>query len=175
MTPEQLRAVMLYAASRPDTYAPLLTAAAAEFGIDTPRRRAAWIAQIAHESGELRYTREIWGPTPAQTRYEGRVDLGNTQPGDGRRFLGRGLIQVTGRANTTACLAALGRDAGDLEYLEQPEGASRSAGWFWRTRNLNRFADIDEFAALTRAINGGYNGIDERIRYWLRARHVFGA
>jgi putative chitinase len=175
MTPKQLRAVMPNAGSRADTYAAPLTAAAAEFDINTPRRLAAFIAQIAHESGELRYVREIWGPTAAQRGYEGRADLGNTQPGDGRRFMGRGFLQITGRSNYRAVGAALGVDLLTApERLEEPELAARSAGWFWRDRDLNRMADADQFAAISRRINGGYNGIDDRIACWLLARDVFG-
>src|SRR6185503_12838834 len=81
-----------------------------EYGILQPQRIAMWLAQIGHESGGFVYTREIWGPTPAQSRYEGREDLGNTQPGDGKRFIGRGLIQTTGRANYQATGNALGVD-----------------------------------------------------------------
>jgi putative chitinase len=171
MTPAQLRAVMPYSASRPDLYAQPLTEAAAEFGIDTPKRLAAWIAQIAHESGELRYVREL----ASGGAYEGRRDLGNTQPGDGPRFRGRGLLQITGRANYAACGTALGIALLDEpELLERPIPACRSAGWFWQSRSLNRFADSNEFGLLTRAINGGYTGLDDRISYWLRARKALG-
>ena len=90
-------------AGRRDAFFPHLDAAMREFGIDTPPRQAAFLAQLAHESGELRYMEEIWGPTAAQRRYEPpgslAARLGNTQPGDGLRYKGRGPIQVTGRAN----------------------------------------------------------------------------
>lgn len=162
---------MPLAGSRADLYAQPLSEAAAEFGINTPKRIAAWIAQIAHESGELRYVREI----ASGDAYEGRKDLGNTQSGDGVRFKGRGLLQVTGRANYSACGAALGIDLiADPEFLERPIPACRSAAWFWKSRSLNRFADSNEFGTLSRAINGGYNGLDDRIAYWLRARQAFG-
>jgi putative chitinase len=138
-----------------------------EFGIDTPQRRAAFLAQVAHESGSLRYTLEI-----ADGRaYEGRQSLGNTQAGDGPRFKGRGLLQITGRANYTACGAALGLDLiASPELLEQPSAACRSAAWYWKLRNLNSYADRDAFGSLTVAINGGYTHIDERIVAWLTAR-----
>jgi putative chitinase len=71
-----------------------------EFEVTTPLRQAAFLAQLAHESGQFRFMEEIWGPTPAQRRYEGRRDLGNIQPGDGFRYKGRGPIQITGRATT---------------------------------------------------------------------------
>ena len=79
------------------------------------KRVAAFIAQIGHESGQLVYAREIWGPTPAQAKYEGRKDLGNTVPGDGFKYRGRGLIQITGRANYAACGEPLG-----LDRINQP-------------------------------------------------------
>ena len=80
-------------------FKPFLEKYCKEYEINTPLRLAAFIAQIAHESGDFKYTREIWGPTKAQIGYEGRLDLGNTVPGDGKRYRGRGLIQITGRSN----------------------------------------------------------------------------
>lgn len=169
MTADQLREIMPYAGQRADTFAAPLTAAMLEFGISTPQQQAAFLAQVAHESGSLRYTREL-----ADGRaYEGRGDLGNTQPGDGPRYKGRGLLQITGRANYAACGAALGLDLiARPELLEIPEGACRSAGWFWQTRQLNKLADTDSFGMLTKRINGGFNGIDDRIACWLRARRA---
>lgn len=157
------------------TYAAHLGRTMAEYAINTPARQAAFLAQIGHESAGFRHTRELWGPTPAQRRYEGRADLGNTEPGDGRRFLGRGLIQITGRTNYTKCARALGLPLLERpELLEAPEAACRSAGWYWSVHGLNRFADTDQFGALTRAINGGYNGLDDRIARWLLARRTLG-
>lgn len=171
MTPAELTTMMPLAASRSTTYAPLLTLAMDEFGIDTARRQAAFLAQLCHESGSLRYTREL----ADGTAYNGRADLGNTQPGDGPRYKGRGLIQITGRANYRECGVALGLDlVGQPEVLELPEGACRSAAWFWKARDLNQFADMDAFGSLTRRINGGYNGIDDRIQHWLRIRRCLG-
>lgn len=149
-----------------------------EYAITTTARAAAFLAQIAHESGQLRHAREIWGPTPAQLAYEGRADLGNTQPGDGRRFMGRGLIQITGRANYRACSLDLFGDEGILleqpELLETPLHASRSAAWFWVNRGLNPLADAGDFRAITRRINGGYSGWQDRTAYHARARAVLG-
>lgn len=171
MTPADLTTMMPYAASRSTTYAPLLTKSMAEFGIDTPRRQAAFLAQVCHESGSLRYTKEL---ADGMT-YNGRADLGNNQPGDGPRFKGRGLIQITGRSNYRDCGTALGLDlVGQPEVLELPEPATRSAAWFWKSRGLNQFADTDAFGALTRRINGGYNGLDDRIQHWLRIRKCLG-
>lgn len=171
MTPADLTAMMPAAASRSVTYAPLLTSAMQEFDIDTARRQASFLAQICHESGSLRYTKEL----ADGAAYNGRADLGNTQPGDGPRYKGRGLLQITGRANYRDCGAGLGLDlVSHPELLEQPEGACRSAGWFWKSRGLNQFADSDSFGALTRRINGGYNGLDDRIQHWLRIRKYLG-
>ncbi|CAJ0719360.1 hypothetical protein LMG6871_02814 [Ralstonia edaphis] len=171
VTAAQLHAIMPLAGARADVFAPILADVMLFRQIDTPARAAAFLAQVGHESGQLRYMREIWGPTPAQTRYDGRADLGNTQPGDGKRFMGRGLIQITGRANYAACGAALGVDLIEQpELLEKPEYAAGSAAWFWLQHNLNRFADRDDFVGLTRAINGGTNGIADRRALWERAK-----
>lgn len=138
-----------------------------EFQINTPTRQAAFLAQIGHESGSLRYVREL----ASGEAYEGRADLGNTQPGDGVRYKGRGLIQITGRANYAACGAALGVDLiADPAQLEQPERAARSAGWFWLTHGCNELADAGNFQKLTRRINGGLNGLDDRLALWERAK-----
>jgi putative chitinase len=171
MTPAELTAMMPFAASRAMTYAPLLDAAMAEFQIDTPRRKAAFLAQLAHESSSLKFVKEI----ADGLAYEGRADLGNTAAGDGVKFKGRGLLQVTGKANYRACGLALGLDLIALPaLLEEPINACRSAGWFWSWKQLNQFADADRFGALTRVINGGHNGLDERIQHWLRIRRCLG-
>ena len=155
-------------------HAPVM-AAWAEFGIDSLARQAAWLGQIGHESGGFIYTRELWGPTPAQQRYEGRADLGNRQPGDGKRFMGRGLIQITGRANYRACGAALGVDLeADPALLQGDALAARSACWFWQRKNLNALADAGDFVTLTRRINGGTNGLADRQQRWERAKRALG-
>jgi putative chitinase len=171
MTPAELTAMMPYAASRAAAYAEPLTITMIEFDIDTPRRQAAFLANIAHESGSLRYVEEI----ASGDAYEGRKDLGNTQPGDGRRFKGRGLPQITGRDNYRDCGEALGLDLiANPELLEQSLPAARSAGWFWKTRSLGLIADADKFGSVCRIWNGGYNGLDDRIIHWLRIRKVLG-
>ncbi|MGT2433525.1 glycoside hydrolase family 19 protein [Cupriavidus basilensis] len=175
ITATQLRAIMPGAGRRADLFALPLAAAMDRFDISTPTRAAAFIAQVAHESGQLVYVREIWGPTPTQSRYEGRVDLGNTVLGDGKRFLGRGLIQVTGRKNYLLCGFGLHLDLiAHPELLEQPEHAAASAGWYWETHGLNRFADAGDFVGLTRAINGGTNGLQDRQLFWARAKSILG-
>lgn len=167
ITMDQLRQIMPHAGDKLGKYIEHLNSAMKEFGISTPKQQAAFLAQLAHESGEFRYTQEI----ASGHHYEGRPDLGNTEPGDGPRYKGRGLIQLTGRRNYAACGKALGLDLiAHPELLEQPRDACRSAAWFWSSRHLNQLADTDSFAALTRAINGGLTAIDERIKYWLRAR-----
>jgi putative chitinase len=175
ITEQQLRAIMPFGAKRGVQYLAPLAAAMAEFEINTPARQAAFIAQLAHESGEFRYVREL----ASGDAYEGRKDLGNTEPGDGVRFRGRGLIQITGRANYRACSAALFEDPdfllNDPAVLEQPGPACRSAAWFWKTRGLNELADAGDFARITKRINGGYNGQAEREQYHARAQVALGA
>ena len=143
-------------------------------------RLCAFLAQIGHESGRLRYTREIWGPTDQQLRYEPATTLskrlGNVDPGDGSRYRGRGLIQTTGRANyalTTVKLRELVASVPDFEadpaQLEADRWAALSAGLFWRVKGLNRCADAGNFAELTRRINGGFNGLADRQALYTRA------
>ena len=144
--------------------------------VTTVRRAAMWCAQLGHESVGLRYMREIWGPTPAQRGYEGRVDLGNTRPGDGKRFMGRGPIQVTGRHNYTS-LSQWAHKEGlvptptffvdNPTELEKPRHGFLGAVWYWTTqRPLNQLSDAGDLTGATRAINGGTNGInDRRARY----------
>ena len=164
MTPKQLALATGARIDRATAFLPHIVSAMAEFGIDSPARQAAFLAQIGHESGGLKYTTEIWGPTPAQSRYEGRKDLGNVQVGDGIRYKGRGLIQTTGRANYAATGRALGVDLiANPEQLAEPVLAARSAAWFWQSRKLNTLADSGDFVTLTRRINGGLNGIDDRM------------
>ncbi|MBI4854903.1 MAG: LysM peptidoglycan-binding domain-containing protein [Acidobacteria bacterium] len=169
---EQLRAIMpSLSQAKAQTYLPYLNSAMAEFKINTPERQSAFLAQLAQESGELKYFQEI----ASGAAYEGRRDLGNTQPGDGMRFKGRGPIQLTGRANYRNVGAALGVDlernptrAADLDV------AFRVAGQYWQSRNLNSFADSRNFDAITLRINGGYNGKSVRDMYYRRAKGVLG-
>ena len=170
MTPEQLDAATGCGAVRARLWAAPVTAAMAEYGIDSKFRRCAFLAQTAHESGRFMYVRELWGPTEAQAGYEGRADLGNTRPGDGSKFCGRGLIQVTGRHNYALASEALGLDLlTHPELLEEPENAARSAGWFWKGNGCNELADQQLFSAITRRINGGTNGAEDRVALYHRA------
>lgn len=144
--------------------APLLETMAA-YGIDTWLRQVHFLAQVLHESGRLRWLEELWGPTPAQQRYDNHRYLGNTQPGDGYRFRGRGLIQLTGRANYQAYADAIGIDVVRQPHLvAEPPLAADVAGWFWDANGLSRLADADDVRAVTRRINGGTNGLADRRR-----------
>lgn len=175
MLPSVLAAACSISPARAIEWATPLTVAMAEWHIDTSVRQAAFLAQITHESGGFRFLREIWGPTLVQMGYEHRADLGNTQPGDGSRFRGRGLIQVTGRANYAACGAALGLDLLlHPEQMETPLLAARSAGWFWFSHRCNNFADLGDFVGLTKRINGGTNGLGKRVALWRQARTALG-
>ena len=173
LTQQQLLQILPNARSVAGVFVPVLNTAMQRYQIVGRKRVAAFIAQLGHESGQLRYVREIWGPTPAQAKYEGRADLGNTQPGDGSKYRGRGLIQITGRANYAACGEALGLDLiTQPELLELPQYASMSAAWFWKQNGLNDLADRDQFNTITRRINGGLNGLQDRLEIWSRARAV---
>lgn len=171
ITGAQLQSIMPFAKARIPSFVAPLNGAMHEFHINTPERQAAFIAQIAHESGELRYVEEI----ASGTAYEGRKDLGNTQPGDGMRFKGRGLIQITGRNNYAECGKALGVDLiTNPELLETNDLACRSAAWFWASRGLNDLADRGDFERITKRINGGLNGYQERLVYHARAKTALG-
>lgn len=202
MTPEALAAAIGCPQALAVTYAGPITDAMAEFGIDTPRRQAMFLAQVAHESGglarvveNLNYSAEglmrTWPqrfPTIESTDtfarsperiasyvYADRLGNGPASSGDGWRFRGRGLIQVTGRANYDAAGVALGLDliaAPDL--LMMPIPAARSAGWFWDARDLNGPADALDIVTATRRINGGLNGLDDRKARYLRACRALG-
>lgn len=159
--------IMPYAGARAETYAPLLWATAQKFEIAPPKRLAAFLAQLAHESGELRYTREI----ASGSAYENRKDLGNVHPGDGMRYKGRGLIQITGRNNYRMAGVACGMDYEHFpELMEQPEHACIVSGWYWSAHGLNMLADHDDFLTITKRINGGTNGLADRQAYWERAK-----
>jgi predicted chitinase len=158
-------------------YLPHLNRAMQRHGVDTMLRTAAFVAQLAHESSEFRFMEEIWGPIPAQLRYEPpsslAARLGNTEPGDGQRFKGRGPIQITGRFNYRKYGELLDIDlVAAPERAAAPELAFETAGMFWRSNGLNELADAQDFVAMTRRINGGVNGLEDRQRYYARAKVV---
>lgn len=170
LTDDELRQIMpnCPAQKRAD-YLPYIQRAMQEFDITSYLRETAFLAQLAHESAELRYMEEI----ASGAAYEGRANLGNTQPGDGKRFKGRGPIQLTGRANYKRYGDLLG-----LDLINNPTTAAtkevgfRIAGQFWKLNGLNELADQQEFKAITKRINGGYNGLEDRIKYYERAKKV---
>lgn len=177
MTLDQLRAAIPNAGKRAAVFLAPLNRAMEEFEINTPARQAAFLAQIAHESGSLRYVRELASGAAYDT---GRLAqrLGNTpeDDDDGERYRGRGLIQITGTANYSACSAALYGDSRHLlehpEILELPDAACRSAAWYWKTKGLNELADAGDFLRVTKRINGGTNGMEDRLAHWERAKKV---
>jgi putative chitinase len=162
--------------ARAARWAPYLQLAARVAQVDQDAHRlACFLAQVGHESGRLLYTRELWGPTPQQLKYEPGTKLarglGNTRAGDGPRYRGRGLIQVTGRLNylaTTEHLRQLFGAVGVPDFvaapqmLEAPQWAATSAAAFWLRRGLNKWADARDFVTLTRRVNGGLNGLASR-------------
>lgn len=140
--------------------------------INTRLRICAFLAQVGHESGQFRYAREIWGPTPAQNKYEGRADLGNIHPGDGKKFMGHGLIQVTGRTNHGQMSEWIFGDDRLLTHpdlLAAPMYATQSACIFWARHGLNELADKGDMKSMTKRINGGLNGYEERLKFYNKA------
>ena len=173
ITAQQLLQILPNAGAKAGVFVPVLNTAMLRYQIVGAKRVAAFVAQIGHESGQLVYVREIWGPTPAQAKYEGRKDLGNTVAGDGFKYRGRGLIQITGRANYAACGEALALDLiNHPELLEQPQHACMSAAWFWASRGLSTLADAGKFDTITRRINGGQNGATDRQALYDKALKV---
>jgi len=170
------------------------------FEINTPERLSAFLAQIAYESDNFNHVIEnlnysakglmtifkkyfpdeqsaaAFARQPeriANKVYANRMGNGSEHTGDGWRYRGRGLIQLTGKTNYMNCAAALGYSLNDIVYfLETPEGATKSAGWYWNLRNLNTYADDRDFNEITRKINGGYNGLEERTRIYQNALRV---
>lgn len=181
-------------AARCEQYAPHLEAARVAHGIEPGMETAHWLGQIAHESGSLRYVEEI----ASGEAYEGRRDLGNVRPGDGKRFKGRGLIQLTGRSNYEKYAKAshrstLGPGLWIVDYpetLSRPEWACDSAGWFWRVNNCGEYARRDDVISVSGIINRGnpgpeespsrdrwirgINGLNDRIQRTLEAKRGLG-
>ena len=171
VTKEQLQSVYREApASRILMFLEPLNQTLEKYQINTPLRCSMFLAQIGHESGQLQYTEEL----ESGAAYEGRKDLGNSHTGDGVKYKGRGLIQITGRKNYVLCSLSL-----DLPLLENPEllasvpWAALSAGWFWNNNSLNSLADMSLMKECTRRINDGMNGWDDRLKLYNRALEVF--
>jgi putative chitinase len=172
ITQDQLSAIAPYSlTSRLTQLLPHLNTTMQRYAITTPLRKAHFLAQVGHESDGFNTNEEY----ASGADYEWRTDLGNVQVGDGVRFKGRGLIQVTGRSNYAACGQALGVDLiGNPRRLADFDLACLSAGWYWDTRSLNNYADDDDVLTITRIINGGLNGLADRQDYLARAKQVFG-
>jgi putative chitinase len=171
LTAEKLQVIMANAsAANIARYFQALVNMMANSQINTPLRIAHFLAQVGHESGDLIYSEEI----ADGSAYEGRADLGNTQPGDGPRFKGRGLIQLTGRANYTAFGKARGRDfVTPQNYLTIATDANLAVDvscWFWTVHGLNAKADADNLNGITTTINGGLNGLADRAAHLQRAK-----
>ena len=174
-----------------------------DYEINTPKRVAAFIAQCAHESGGFRFLKEnlnykaeslmktfpkyfsdrdtanAYAKQPvkiANRVYANRMGNGDEASGDGYRYCGRGLIQLTGKTNYDWFAASLEISATEAsEYLETFEGAAQSACWFWESNNLNVEADAGDIKKMTKKINGGYIGLDDRIKHYEHALHILGA
>jgi putative chitinase len=177
-----------------------------DYDINTPKRIAAFVAQCAHESGGFTAIKEnlnykaptlrklfnkyfpndeiaaLYASKPnkqeaiANRIYASRMGNGDENSGDGFRYCGRGLIQLTGKTNYQNFADSLEMRVEDVpEYLATFEGAAQSACWFWEANNLNRFADKGDIKGLTRAINGGFIGLEDRIKHYEHALHVLGA
>lgn len=177
MTADELKRICITAKSgRIDLIIDPLNAAMEEFEVNTPRRAAAFIAQVVHESGAFKYMEEI----ASGEAYEGRKDLGNVHPGDGKRFKGRGLMQITGRENYQKCGDDLGVDLiSNPDLLAKPGYSCRAAGWFWKVKNLNALADDMNFLKISIRINGRNklglpNGWLDRQKYFAKAIEVLG-
>ena len=181
MTPQQLyRAVPGIKMQTAEKWAAPLTAAMDAGSITTPLNVSAFIAQVGHESGSFQYVRELGGNDYLKKYDTGSLAkrLGNTPEadGDGQLYRGRGLIQVTGRANYLECSKALFGDdrlINTPQLLESPEWACKSAVWFWNSRGLARLAETKQFDAITRKINGGTNGAEDRNARYKQALSVF--
>jgi len=173
-----------------------------DYDIDTPQRIAAFLAQCAHESGNFRAIKEnlnykaeslckVWPryfnvgnaahyahnqEAIANRAYGGRMGNGDEASGDGWKFCGRGLIQLTGRSNYQAFADSLQISIDDAsEYLKTFEGCVQSACWFWEANNLNQYADSGDILTMTKRINGGTLGLEDRQKHYQHALHVLGA
>ena len=177
ITQQQLQQILPNAGQTAGVFVPVLNTAMVRFQIVGTKRIAAFIAQIGHESGQFRYVREL-GNDQYLSKYDtGSLAkrLGNTPEadGDGQKYRGRGLIQITGRANYMLCGEALALDLiNQPELLEKPQHACMSAAWFWASGGLNTLADAGQFDTITRRINGGQNGAADRQALYARALKV---
>lgn len=203
MTPDLLQAAIGCTPALAAAWCADLDEAMHRYAIDTPARQAAFLAQIAHESGglarlveNLNYSAEglckVWpnrfrsyGDAVAYARkpeaianyvYADRMGNGPANTGEGWKYRGRGLIQATGKNTYRSLSAALEVDLlGNPDRLQEPHLAAMSAGWYWSTHGLNERADQGDFEGITRKINGGLTGLADRTALWKRARQALGA
>ena len=177
ITQKQLLQILPNAGQLAGVFVSVLNTAMVRYQIVGQLRMAAFIAQIGHESGQFRFVREL-GSDQYLSKYDtGSLAkrLGNTPEadGDGQKYRGRGLIQITGRANYMTCGEALALDLlNQPELLEKPQHASMSAAWYWASKGLNTLADAGEFDMITQRINGGQNGAADRQALYARALKV---
>jgi putative chitinase len=197
ITINQLYNIMSLGKQSIDPFVVPLNEAMAEFRINSAARQSAFIAQLAHESSELRTLQEnlnysanglmrtfpkyfnaaTAGEYARQPRrianrvYANRMGNGNEASGDGWKHRGMGPIQLTGKDNHGRCGDALGLDLrNNPELLLEPEVGARAAAWFWSSNGLNELADRGDFRLITKRINGGYNGLEDRLAYWAKAK-----
>jgi putative chitinase len=150
-----------------------LTQYMAEYEVNNYLRVCHFLSQATHECDGYNTLREYWGPTPAQRRYEGRKDLGNTVKGDGKRYMGRGIFQITGRYNYRIYGRKLGLDLeGNPSLAEDPKTSVLTALEYWKSKGLNELADKDDILSITRRINGGTNGLSDRRHYLEKAKKL---
>lgn len=178
VTKEQIIQIMPNSADYVGKYLTYINGYADTFKINTPLRMAHFLAQVAHESNELRCTREIGDRNYFKKYDEGKLKniLGNVKDGDGYKYRGRGLIQITGRANYKEYQDSKycrGNIMDEPQLLEQPLGAVKSAMWWWWKHDLNELADGNKFTKITKVINGGTYGLESRRKYLLRAKQAF--
>jgi putative chitinase len=153
-----------------DGFADALPELCERYKIDTPLRQQHFLAQCAHESDHFQTTQEY----ASGAAYERRKDLGNTQKGDGPRFKGRGLIQLTGRYNYTQAQREFGQPFVDKpEMVERFPWAANVSGWFWHKNEINKHADRDDVRSVTKVVNGGLNGLDSRVAALGKAKTAF--
>ncbi|UVS87082.1 lysozyme [Burkholderia glumae] len=187
MTPQILSAALQIPLARATPFAAPIADAMARYAVDTPARQAAFLAQCGNESGRLQWLRELWGPTPAQRAYEPPAakarELGNTQAGDGFRYRGGGLLQITGRYNFRVYGQKIGVPLeASPDLIGQPTTAALVSAQFWADHGLNALADAGDFLAISRAINlgnaraaGTPNGMPDRLALWASCKAALGA
>lgn len=173
ITIDQIKAIMPGGSARAARFIDPLNRCMEKFDIDSVPRMSSFLAQVAHESGQLLYVQEL----ASGDAYENRKDLGNTHAGDGRLFRGHGLIQITGRANHQACADFFKMNLLDfMAWVIQDEGATMASGWWWHSNQVNLVADTGDELAVSRLVNCGSahskctpNGLDKRLAFKVAA------